>query len=213
MSGRRPNLCGCVWLAVVAGLLIRRSGCRAGQRGDAGASPDGFPCCVSSLAVSISGWPRILPVRLESSFLRWRCAVRVNGMENCLLVAACHCQRGFCGHDWHTLRRGRDSCGWRGSRPFAPLAFFAAFQDDAPVFGHTRPAGLDPMLFQQFSNGCIGRIFIAQFHDGIMERLQIAEWNATWIGLIFPNCFAQRFKIERWCNLCVHNVLDVMVKS
>ena len=91
MSGRRPNLCGCVWLAVVAGLLIGRSGCRAGQRGDAGASPDGFPCCVSSLAVSISGWPRILPVRLESSFLRWRCAVRVNGMENCLLVAACHC--------------------------------------------------------------------------------------------------------------------------
>ena len=51
LSGRRPNLCGCVWLAVVAGLLIRRSGCRAGQRGDAGASPDCFPCCVSSLAV------------------------------------------------------------------------------------------------------------------------------------------------------------------
>ncbi len=77
-----------VWLANVAGLLIGRSGCRAGQRGDAGASPDGFPCCVSSLAVSISGWPRILPVRSESSFLRWQCAVRVNGMENFLLVAA-----------------------------------------------------------------------------------------------------------------------------
>jgi len=80
-----------VWLANVAGLLIGRSGCRAGQRGDAGASLDGFPCCVSSLAVSISGWPRILPVRLESSFLRWRCAVRVNGMENLLLAAAGHC--------------------------------------------------------------------------------------------------------------------------
>ena len=55
LSARRPNLCGCVWLAVVAGLLIRRSGCRAGQRGDAGASPDCFPGCVSSLAVSVSG--------------------------------------------------------------------------------------------------------------------------------------------------------------
>jgi hypothetical protein len=31
-----------------------------------------------------------------------------------------------------------------------------------------------------------------------MERLQIAEWNATWIGLIFPNCFAQQFKISTW---------------
>jgi hypothetical protein len=89
--GGRPNLCDCVWLAVVAGLLIRRSGCRAGQRGDAGTSPDCFPGGVSSLAVSVSGWPRILPVRLESSFLRWRCAVRVNGMENLLLAAAGHC--------------------------------------------------------------------------------------------------------------------------
>jgi hypothetical protein len=35
LSGRRPNLWGCVWLANVAGLLIRHSGCRAGQRGDA----------------------------------------------------------------------------------------------------------------------------------------------------------------------------------
>ncbi len=75
------------WLAVVAGLLIGRSGCRAGQRGDAGASPDCFQGCVSSLAVSISGWSRILPVRLESSFSRWRCAVRVNGKENLPLVA------------------------------------------------------------------------------------------------------------------------------
>ena len=55
LSVRRPNLCGCAWLAVVTGLLIRRSGCRAGQRGDAGASPDCFSACVSSLAVSVSG--------------------------------------------------------------------------------------------------------------------------------------------------------------
>lgn len=76
-----------VWLANVAGLLIGRSGCRAGQRGDAGESPDCFPACVSLLAVSISSWPRILLVRFESSFSRWRCAVRVNGMGNILLVA------------------------------------------------------------------------------------------------------------------------------
>ena len=56
-------------------------------------------------------------------------------------------RRGFCGHGWRTLRRGRDICGWRGFRPFPPLARFAAFQDDAAVFGHTRPAGLDAMLF------------------------------------------------------------------
>jgi len=30
LSGRRPNLCGCVWLANVAGLLYRHSGRRAG---------------------------------------------------------------------------------------------------------------------------------------------------------------------------------------
>jgi hypothetical protein len=35
-----------------------------------GASPDCFPCCVSSLVFSISGWPRILHVRLGSSFSR-----------------------------------------------------------------------------------------------------------------------------------------------
>ena len=59
LSGRRPNLCGCVCLAVVAGLLIRRSGCRARQRGDAGASPDCFsglhqPACGLSLRLSLS---------------------------------------------------------------------------------------------------------------------------------------------------------------
>ena len=30
LSGWRPNLCGCVWLANVAGLLCRHSGRRAG---------------------------------------------------------------------------------------------------------------------------------------------------------------------------------------
>jgi hypothetical protein len=35
LSGRRPNLAGCVWLANVTGLLSRRSGCRAGQHDDA----------------------------------------------------------------------------------------------------------------------------------------------------------------------------------
>lgn len=45
----RPNLWGCVWLAVVAGLLIGHSGCRAGQRGDAGASPDGLRVAVGVL--------------------------------------------------------------------------------------------------------------------------------------------------------------------
>src|ERR1039458_1319256 len=81
-----------VWLGKVAGLLIGRSGCRAGQRGDAGESPDCFPACVSLLAVSISSWPRILLVRFESSFSRWRCAVRVNGMGNILLVGRTSCR-------------------------------------------------------------------------------------------------------------------------
>src|SRR5258706_9540795 len=82
---------------------------------------------------------------------------------------------GFCGLDGRTLRRGRDICGWRGSCPFAPLALFAALQDDAAIFGHTRPAGLDPMLFQQFSNGGIGHILLTQFHDGIMDGFQTVE--------------------------------------
>ena len=56
-------------------------------------------------------------------------------------------RRGFCGHGWRTLRRGREICGWRGFRPFPSLARFAALQDDAAVFGHTRPAGLDAMVF------------------------------------------------------------------
>ena len=88
LSGRvRTFAAACGWrtsLACFVGTLAAVPGCN----GDAGASPDCFPGCVSSLAISISGWPRILPVRLESSFSRWRCAVRVNGMENILLVVA-----------------------------------------------------------------------------------------------------------------------------
>ncbi len=70
-------------------------------------------------------------------------------------------RRGFCGLGGRALRRGRDICGWRNFRPFPPFALLAAFQDDAAVFGHTRPAGLDPMLFQQFSYGGIGHILLA----------------------------------------------------
>ena len=77
-----PVTAGGTSLACLLGALAAAPGSVA-----AGASPDCFPGCVSSLVISISGWPRILPVRLESSFLRWRCAVRVNGMENLLLVA------------------------------------------------------------------------------------------------------------------------------
>src|ERR1035438_4372810 len=91
LSGRRPNLCGFVWLAKVVGLLIGRSGCRAGQRGDAVTSLDSFPCCVSSLAVSISGWPRILAVPLVSSFSRWRCAVRATCVRCSHLLTVNHC--------------------------------------------------------------------------------------------------------------------------
>ena len=72
------------------------------------------------------------------------------------------------------------------------LASLAALQDDTTVFGHARPACLYSILYQQIGYGSIGRIFTAQFHDGIMERLQIAEWNATRIGLLFLNRLAQQ---------------------
>ena len=88
-GGVRTFVAACGWrtsLACFVGTLAAVPGCN----GDAGASPDCFPGRVSSLAVLISGWPRILPVRLESSFLRWQCAVRVNGMANFLSVAAGH---------------------------------------------------------------------------------------------------------------------------
>src|SRR5208337_4342932 len=61
--------------------------------------------------------------------------------------------RWFFSHGWRTLRSGRDICGWHGSRPFPPFARFSAFQDNAAVFGHTRPAGLYSILHQQISNG------------------------------------------------------------
>src|ERR1017187_5259664 len=114
-------------------------------------------------------------------------------------------QRGFCGHGWRTLRRGRDICGWRGFRLFPPFALFAAFQDDAAVFGHTRPAGLDPMLFQQFSNGGIGHILLTQFHDGIMDWLQTVERDAMRNRPELLNRHAERFKIGRWGGWCVNN--------
>ena len=44
-------------------------------------------------------------------------------------------RRGFCGHGWRTLKRGRDIDDRRDFRPFPPFAFFAAFQDDAAVTG------------------------------------------------------------------------------
>ena len=104
-----------------------------------------------------------------------------------------------------TLSRDQSIDGWHGASEFALSARFSAFEDDAAVFGHTRPAGLEAVLLQQVSDGSVGRMFAAQFHDGIVERLQIAEWNATWIGLVFLNRFAQQFKIGRWCDWCVHN--------
>jgi hypothetical protein len=68
-------------------------------------------------------------------------------------------------------------------------------------------------LYQQFSNDGIGRIFASQFHDGVMEWFQIVERDAMRIRPEFLNRFPQRFQIERWCGWCVHNFLDVMVKS
>ena len=91
------------WVAASDPLLLRVAGERRGPAYWAlwlprraawrccGASPDCFPCCVSSLVVSISGWPRILHVRLDSSFSRWRCVVRVTCMENSRWVKVENC--------------------------------------------------------------------------------------------------------------------------
>ena len=114
-------------------------------------------------------------------------------------------RRGFCGHGWRTLRRGRDICGWRGFRPFPPFALFAAFQDDAAVFGHTRPAGLYPMLLQQISNDRIGKLSPAQVHDNIMDEFQTVERDAMRIRLKFLSRLAQSFQIGRWCGWHIHN--------
>jgi hypothetical protein len=114
-------------------------------------------------------------------------------------------RRGLWGHGWRTWRRGRDICRWRNFRPFPPFALFAAFQDDAAVFGHTRPAGLYPMLYQQIRNGRIGHASLTQFHDGIMDGFQTVEWDAMRSRPELLNRLAERFKIGRWCAWCVHN--------
>src|ERR1035438_26763 len=88
------------------------------------------PGCVSSLAVSISGWPRILPVRLESSFSRWRCAVCVNGRENILLVAACHCPPALAWPAWVLRPRLAHFAAWPGylsQARFSPVSAVCAF--------------------------------------------------------------------------------------
>jgi hypothetical protein len=95
------------------------------------------------------------------------------------------------------LRRSRNVDGGSGLGALAPFSPLAALQDDTTVFGHTRPAGLDSILLQYFCNGSVGRIFATQFHNGIMERFQIAEWNATRIGLVLLNRFMQQFKVGR----------------
>ena len=114
-------------------------------------------------------------------------------------------RRGLCSHGWRTWRRGRDICRWCGFRPFAPFALFAAFQDDAAVFGHSRPAGLYPMLLQQIRNGRIGQASLTQFHDGIMDGFQPVERDAMRNRPELLNRLAKRFKIGRWCGWCVHN--------
>ena len=100
-------------------------------------------------------------------------------------------RRVFCGHGWRILRRGWDIYGWRDFRPFAPLARFPAFQDDAAVFGYARPAGLNAILLQDFRNDKIGCLLATQFHDGVMERFQIVKRNAMRIRPEFLNRRAQ----------------------
>src|ERR1035438_2276202 len=57
---------------------------------------------------------------------------------------------------WHSLNRGQ--CGTDIFPPSTPLA---ALQDDATVFSHARSAGFHSILYQQISNGGVGRIFTA----------------------------------------------------
>ena len=132
-------------------------------------------------------------------FFRWR---RDIACDNCCRRRG---RRGFCGHGWRTLKRGRDIDDRRDFRPFPPFVFFAAFQDDAAVFGHTRPAGLDAMLLQQVGNGGVGHSLLTQFHDGIMDEFQTGERDAmrNWPELL--NRLAKRFEIGRWCSWRVHN--------
>jgi hypothetical protein len=104
-------------------------------------------------------------------------------------------RRGFGRYGWRTLSRDRSIDGWHGASAFAPFARFSAFEDNAAVFGHTRPAGLEAVLLQQVSDGSVGHILLTQFHDGIMNRFQTVERNAMRIRLVFLNRFLQSFEI------------------
>jgi len=130
----------------------------------------------------------------------------------CRCHLACGWRRssGRCGHrdyGWCALRRTQGVCNWCGHRPLPASARFSTIQDNTTVFGHSRPAGLDAMLLQQFGNGGIGRILSAQFGDGLMDWFQAGKRHAMRIRPELLNCLAQRFKIERWwCGWCVHTL-------
>ena len=85
-----------------------------------------------------------------------------------------------------------------GFGPFPPFARFSALQDHATVFGHARPAGLYATPLQQLGYNGVRCPLTAQFHDGIMERCQIAERNTAGMRLIFLHCLVQRFEIGRF---------------
>lgn len=143
-------------------------------------------------------------------FFQWRRAIVCRRSGRCWRG-----RRGLCGHGWRTLRRGRNIWGWRGSRPFAPFTRFAAFQDDAAVFGHARPAGLDAILLQQFRNHRIRSLLVTQFRDGIMDWFQAVEWDTARIGPELLNCLVQRFKIGcwLWCGWYAHNLWMSWLKA
>lgn len=88
------------------------------------------------------------------------------------------------------MKRGRYGAGIFPS--FAP---FAAVHHDTAVFGHTRHTGFYPILYQQFGDYGVGRIFASQFDDGVMERLQIIERDSAWVGFEILNRLTQRFKV------------------
>ena len=95
------------------------------------------------------------------------------------------------------LRRGRDIYNRHGFRPLPSFARFSAVQDDAAIFGHTRPAGFDTMLLQQFSNGRIRYISLPQIRDKFMNWFQIVERDTMRIRPELLNGFAQSFEIGR----------------
>jgi len=103
-------------------------------------------------------------------------------------------QRGFCARDGRALRRGRNCDNWSG---FPPFAGFSAVQDDADIFRHPRPAGLDAVLPQQIRNGRTGHLLLAQLRDGVVDGLQMKERNAAWLGLERLNRFPQSREIGR----------------